>query len=202
MEKKSDKKDPKAHQSKLSKKTEKTKDKKEDNDFQEEIKKKINLEHVDFHQAKCFAVNSGDSITVVNDKAEQIRIFLANLKAPNLAKPNSSEQDEPWAFQAKEFLRKILVGRVIKCEYAYSKITLKDERQMNFDTVYHTVDNQKSKDFGIEKCVNVELCLNGFAKATDLKRSEIGKASKQFEEMKKAETEIVLGCDRLLPAMS
>ena len=46
MEKKSDKKDPKAHQSKLSKKTEKTKDKKEDNDFQEEIKKKAAPAHI------------------------------------------------------------------------------------------------------------------------------------------------------------
>jgi staphylococcal nuclease domain-containing protein 1 len=170
-------------------KNEKTKEKKEEQDFQEELKKKMNFDKVQLGEVKCFSVNSGDSLTIINEKGEQIRIFLSNLKAPNLAKPNSEEQDQPWAFQAKEYLRKILVGRKIRCEYDYSKITQKDDRQMNFYTVYHTVDNQKNKDFGSEKCVNVELCLNGYANLSPVKKTEIGKPSKEYEEMKKAEDE-------------
>ncbi|MCQ2819654.1 MAG: thermonuclease family protein [archaeon] len=129
-------------------------------------KKALNEEDLDLGEVFCLCVNSGDSITVMNKNGEPTRIFLSNLKAPSFAKPNTNEQDQPWAFQAKEYLRRILVGRKIKCIHDYSKVTQKDDRMMNFYTVYHTVDNKKSKDYGIEKCINVELCENGYATLT------------------------------------
>ena len=73
----------------------------------------------DLSQAKCIMVNSGDSLTVLNKKKEEIRIFLSNLKAPALAKFGSDEQNKPWSFQSREFVRKKLVGKILKCDLDY-----------------------------------------------------------------------------------
>ena len=68
---------------------------------------------------KCMMVNSGDSITVINSKDKEVRIFLSNLKAPSLAKFGTDDQNQPWAFQAKDFIRKKLVGKYITCNFDY-----------------------------------------------------------------------------------
>ena len=82
--------------------------------------KKIKKENQDdLSQAKCIMVNSGDSLTVLNNKKEEVRIFLSNLKAPAMARFGSDEQNKPWAFQSKEFLRKKLVGKTLICELDY-----------------------------------------------------------------------------------
>ena len=77
-------------------------------------------------------VNSGDSLTVLNKKKEEIRIFLSNLKAPALAKFGTEEQNKPWAFQSKDFVRKKLVGKKIKCDLDYVH-TIVDDLQYSQD---------------------------------------------------------------------
>ena len=109
-------------------------------------------------EGTVIAVHSGDSASVKAPNGEVLRIFLSHMKAPKFAKPNTEEQDQPWAFQAKEYLRKILVGKKVKCEQDYSK-TLDDGKKMNFYSLFRT----GGKDGKEEKNVNVELLELGYA---------------------------------------
>ena len=158
--------------------------------------KKIKKENQeDLSQAKCIMVNSGDSLTVLNKKNEEVRIFLSNLKAPALAKFGSDEQNKPWAFQSKEFFRKKLVGKTLICELDYihtinlENLSKKDleknkdsKRVMKFYTVYYPDDKKQNI------CINVELIENGLANLTNYKIEE-GNPSKEFDSMLRAEQE-------------
>ena len=145
----------------------------------------------DLSEVKCIMANSGDSITVLNKKKEEIRIFLSNLKAPALAKFGSDEQNKPWSFQSREFVRKNLVGKIIKCDLDYIHTIVVDSikqnkksssREMKFYTVYYP--NEKNET----KCINIELLANGLANLTNYKIEE-GNPSKEFDSMTKAEKE-------------
>jgi len=69
------------------------------------------------------AVNSGDSLTVIHiEKGSQgppqeVELTLTNIAAPRLGRRKSkngeNRDDDPFAFQSREFLRKKLVGRQI-----------------------------------------------------------------------------------------
>ena len=153
--------------------------------------KKIKKEYEeDLTEAKCIMVNSGDSLTVLNKKKEEVRIFLSNLKAPAMARFGSDEQNKPWAFQSKEFIRKKLVGKILMCFLDYihtinvenSPKKEETKRVMKFYTVYY--HNEKEE----QKCINVELIENGLANLTNYKIEE-GNPSKEFDSMLKAEQE-------------
>ncbi len=118
----------------------------------------------------CLQIHSGDSMTVKHKtSSESIRIFLSHLKAPKLANPNANDNDQPWAWQAKEFLRKNYVGKAVHCEYDFSKTfkqessntssttTATDERTMNFFTV--SIISDKDNDVNI----NAQLIKRGYA---------------------------------------
>ena len=155
-----------------------------------EIKKIKKENEEDLTQAPCIMVHSGDSLTVYNKKKEEVRIFLSNLKAPAMARFGSDEQNKPWAFQSKEFIRKKLVGKTLMCDLDYihtinvenSPKKEETKRVMKFYTVYYV--NEK----GENKCINVELIENGLANLTNYK-IEQGNPSKEFDSMIKAEQE-------------
>ena len=149
----------------------------------------------DLSDVKCIMINSGDSLTVLNKKKEEKRIFLSNLKAPALAKFGTDEQNKPWAFQSREFVRKKLVGKNLKCDLDYiHTINLENyktkgpedsspsKRVMKFYTVYYQNDKNETE------CINVEIIKNGLANLTNYKIEE-GNPSKEFDSMLKAEQE-------------
>ena len=149
----------------------------------------------DLSDAKCIMVNSGDSLTVLNKKKEEIRIFLSNLKAPALAKFGTDEQNKPWSFQSRDYVRKKLVGKNLKCDLDYfhtiNQETAKvkgpqgnksSRRVMKFYTVYY--QNEKDET----QCINIELIENGLANLTNYKIEE-GNPSREFDSMIKAEQE-------------
>ena len=148
----------------------------------------------DLSDTRCIMVNSGDSLTVLNKKKEEVRIFLSNLKAPALAKFGTDEQNKPWAFQSRDFVRKKLVGKNIKCDLDYLHTVnqentkgkgpqgSKSKRVMKFYTVYYTDDKGESQ------CINVEIIKNGLANIANYKIEE-GNPSREFDAMLKAEQE-------------
>ena len=122
-------------------------------------------------EGTCTQVHSGDSISAKHgNTGEVIRVFLSHLKAPKLANPNSNESDQPWAWQAKEFLRKNYVGKKVYCEHDFSRVIgqsqdtnkdskAKEERQMNFFTVFKISEKEGVSDVNI----NTELIKLGYA---------------------------------------
>ena len=143
---------------------------------------KMEEDEIGNEKVKCYQVHSGDSISVITQSGTIHRVFLSNLKAPMLAKPNSDESDQPWAFQAKEYLRKGIVGKELKCVYDYAKTIAKEgapTRRMKFYTVYYN----KGDD---EVCANVVLLENGLASLAVFKIEE-GEPSKELDAMRTAE---------------
>jgi staphylococcal nuclease domain-containing protein 1 len=140
-------------------------------------------------------VHSGDSISIQKKPGEEfIRIFLSNLKAPALARFGTDEQNKPWAFQSREFVRKKLVGKNVKCDLDYIHTINVDtsktkeesnkpsKRVMKFYTVYYQNDKNETE------CINIDLIKNGLANLTNYKIEE-GNPSKEFDLMLKAEQE-------------
>ncbi len=113
-----------------------------------------------------YQVHSGDSISVRNKKTgELVRIFLSHLKAPLLAKPGSDESDQPWAWQAREFIRKVCVGKALRCEFDYSRTLPKDGKKMNFYSVFRHQGKESDSDANtnLDKNLNVDLLEHGYA---------------------------------------
>lgn len=113
-----------------------------------------------------YQVHSGDSISVRNKQTgEIIRLFLSHLKAPVLAKPNSDEQDQPWAWQAREFIRKVLVGKTLNCEFDYSRTLPKDGKKMNFYSIWRHAGKESDSDANsnFDRNLNVEILEHGYA---------------------------------------
>jgi staphylococcal nuclease domain-containing protein 1 len=115
-------------------------------------------------QGTFYQVHSGDSLSVRNKKTgEIVRIFLSHLKAPTLAKPNSDESDQPWAWQAREFIRKVLVGKTIDCEFDYSRIMPKDGKKMNFYSIWRSAGKDSDANLTFDRNLNVEILEHGYA---------------------------------------
>ena len=56
---------------------------------------------------------SADQITIVGGSGAEKRLTLASLVAPRVGKRDGSVKDEPFAFEAREFLRRLLVGKPV-----------------------------------------------------------------------------------------
>lgn len=79
------------------------------------------------------AVTSGDSVVLIdvetkvtNAPPKEVNLTLQSLRAPSLGRrvmkngKASYEKDEPFAFQSREFLRKLLVGKSVVYTEAHS----------------------------------------------------------------------------------
>ncbi|KAF2138961.1 uncharacterized protein K452DRAFT_275873 [Aplosporella prunicola CBS 121167] len=69
-------------------------------------------------QAKVKSVLSGDTIVLhnINNPKQERTLSLAFVSAPRLRR----EGDEPFAFESRDFLRRLLVGRVVQFKVLYT----------------------------------------------------------------------------------
>ncbi|KKK11935.1 hypothetical protein P175DRAFT_0429473 [Aspergillus ochraceoroseus IBT 24754] len=76
-------------------------------------------------EARVKSVLSGDTVVLshVTNPGQERLLSLAYVSAPRLRR----EGDEPYAFQSREFLRELLVGKVIQFQTLYSIPTTKRE---------------------------------------------------------------------------
>ncbi|KAI5729280.1 hypothetical protein M8J76_000948 [Diaphorina citri] len=67
-------------------------------------------------------VNSGDSITLITDPKlrTEVTFLFTNVQAPKIARrpradgpPSAQPEDEPYAWEAREFLRKLIIGKIV-----------------------------------------------------------------------------------------
>jgi len=107
-------------------------------------------------QGKVLQVVSGDSVVVEGkDAGSEIRVRLASIRAPRFGNPREkSSKDEPFAHEAKEFLRSRLIGHKVRCVVDYVKAA----RENGEAQVYATVFQNKTN-------VNEAIVANGFATA-------------------------------------
>jgi len=69
-------------------------------------------------------VVSGDTVVVAVPRAsgvpEERRVYLSSLRAPRLAR-RGEEKEQPWASEAKELLRRTLIGRDVTVSVEYTR---------------------------------------------------------------------------------
>ena len=134
------------------------------------------------YTAKVVEIHSGDSMTVSLQDSSTRRLFLASIKAPTMARYEDGEH-EPWAWEAKEYLRKSSIGKNVHIEMEFKReIVLKGEeskgetRLMEFASVFVGKTN-----------LAVEIVRKGFAKTALSKFKEDN--SKYFEQLQSASSE-------------
>lgn len=128
-------------------------------------------------------MNSGDCVTVLPEgTTKERKIFLASIRAPNLG--NKGQEAEPWAFEAKEYVRKLIIGKKVSVNVDFSKeIEVKNgpnagtKRTMEFGTILNNGKN-----------ISVSLLNQGFAK-TNLQMDAAGDFKALLDAEKKATTD-------------
>ncbi|KIV91408.1 hypothetical protein PV10_05951 [Exophiala mesophila] len=74
-------------------------------------------------QARVKSVLSGDTLIITNQKGAERTLSLAYISAPRLKR----EGDEPFAFQSREFIRELVLGKVIQFQVLYAVPSTKRE---------------------------------------------------------------------------
>lgn len=100
---------------------------------EEELKKAKEL-----FTAKVVMVQSGDIVEVEDKAGNKIRYALASIRAMRLGR--RGEKDEPWAAEAKEFLRKKLIGKDVSVLPEYKR-TSNIGREMSYASLFIGSEN-------------------------------------------------------------
>ncbi|CAN0592253.1 unnamed protein product, partial [Laminaria digitata] len=69
-------------------------------------------------------VHSGDQISVTvpgGPVGQERRLALSSIRAPRVGNPRRGVEDEPWAVEAREALRKMVIGRSVKVVVDYQR---------------------------------------------------------------------------------
>ena len=93
-------------------------------------------------EAVVVAVHSGDTFTVETPKQQPYRISFSNLKAKSMGNPVKGEDSQPWAFEAKEALRKKIIGKTVRVKLDNIRNVVTEERTFDVITGTLYLDNQ------------------------------------------------------------
>jgi len=79
--------------------------------------------------ATVMEIHSGDSLTIANTtNLDSQRVYFSNVKAPSPGNPTIEGSTQPWAWEGKDFLRNLLIGKTVRCELEFKReIPIKDE---------------------------------------------------------------------------
>mmetsp|Transcript_33770 Transcript_33770/g.54366 ORF Transcript_33770/g.54366 Transcript_33770/m.54366 type:complete len:651 (-) Transcript_33770:45-1997(-) len=70
---------------------------------------------------KVMMVFSGDSFAVIDANSKETRLNLADIRTKRLARGRDKKESEPLAFEAKEWLRKKVVGQKMDIRFEYKR---------------------------------------------------------------------------------
>ena len=71
--------------------------------------------------ARCVEAASGDAIVVQAADGAERKVHLSSVRAPRMGNARRGVDPEPWAFEAREFLRARCVGRDVKVTLEYAR---------------------------------------------------------------------------------
>ncbi len=107
---------------------------------------------------------------------EEHTIILTAVNAPKIGN-SSKPEDEPYGYESREYLRNLLIGKVINYKIDYS------QNERNYGQIFYN-----------DKNINFEIIKNGFAKIGFLPKSQdkiynsdYWKKLKEYEEEAKNE---------------
>jgi staphylococcal nuclease domain-containing protein 1 len=103
----------------------------------------------EFH-GKVLNVPSSDSIVIEDHNGTEVRVWLASVRAPRLAGRGKDGKDEPYAQEAKEFLRSRLIGNKVRVVPEYVRESAADDKRdaRTFASVFHNKVNMNEALIG------------------------------------------------------
>lgn len=125
--------------------------------------------------SKVVQIFSGDSLLVLSPSGQEMRIFLASVRAPRLS--TQDQTDEAFARESREFLRKRLIGKSVKVKLEYSHSSISEDLPKRiFASILHSNDD-------------VALCLIREGLATVISHRLDEERASLYDEMLVAEQE-------------
>lgn len=119
-------------------------------------------------------VVSGD-VVIVKDpsNAGERRLYLSNVKAPRPGVARLARPDEPYAYEAREFLRKRLIGKAVEVHVDYTRIPTAGANNANLPPASDSKGRLHYVTLEVEgKNPVVELLKRGFARVNEVRRIE------------------------------
>lgn len=77
-------------------------------------------------EGKVIQVVSGDTVVVQDRFGKTKRFQLASITTPRIGNPRANQPAEPWAAEAKEFVRKRLIGKRVRVNVEYTRVAPKN----------------------------------------------------------------------------
>lgn len=92
-------------------------------------------------------INGGDSLTIEKESDFSLqRVFLSSVKAPISKGRGDNIVNEPYAWESKENLRKLSIGKQVRVEMEFTKAIQSKQGGpdfvMNFGTVFLAKNNK------------------------------------------------------------
>lgn len=133
-------------------------------------------------EAKVLAVHSGDTLTIEVPGGQELRVNFTNLKARAIGNASKDEDPQPWAFEAKDYLRKKLIGKTVVVKIDNIRNVVTDDRTFDVINVTVTLDG---------KLVALEMVEKGLLAVVPPRMSDPSSAAlvSYSEAAKKAESQ-------------
>ena len=154
--------------------------------------------------AKVVEVVSGDVVVVADvDSGVERRVNLSSIRAPKIGNERRGQKPEPWAVEAKEFLRGRCIGSTVKVSMEYSRkigggnegdgaASVGGERTLDFGTVKLPAEKNKEGEGGVDQLNLAEmLVLRGLASVIRHRGDE--ERSMHYDELMQAEQRAIKG---------
>ncbi|CAD5216145.1 unnamed protein product [Bursaphelenchus xylophilus] len=127
--------------------------------------------------AKVIEVGLGDNITILRDSGEEEKVYFSSVKAlPKAPGSKKPMYESPWLFEAREFLRKLLIGKKVQLTLDY--IQPKQEKYPEKFCYTVTLNGQN---------VGEQLIANGLAKVVRHKQDDENRSSR-YDDLLAAES--------------
>jgi len=140
---------------------------------------------------KVVEIGNAGQIGIISDSKVEYKLALASVRVPNLSKSTDSENQLPkekqqairferyWAYEAKEWLRKRLIGQRVVAKLDFVRPTIKSEGVDLAEKPFYSIYLGKGN-------VSLGLVENGLAKLTEHKGAD--NRAVDYEALVTAET--------------
>ncbi|KZV57932.1 nuclease domain-containing protein 1-like [Dorcoceras hygrometricum] len=160
---------------------------------------------------KVIEVASGDCIIVADDSlpfgdpSAERRVNLSSIRGPKMGNPRKDQKPDPYARDAKEFLRTRLIGRQVHVSMEYSrKVSLADgttassgatdTRVMDFGSVFlPSKDDAASGTSSQQAGTNIAELLVARGFATVVRHRDFEERSNHYDALLSAESRAISG---------
>ncbi|XP_051115668.1 ribonuclease TUDOR 2-like [Andrographis paniculata] len=151
---------------------------------------------VEVASADCIIV-ADDSISF-GDPASERRVNLSSIRGPKMGNPRRDQKPDPYAREAKEFLRTRLIGGQVKVSMEYSrKVNLSEgatanTKVMDFGSVF-LLNPSKDENTAAQARTNIAELLVARGYATVVRHRDFEERSNYYDALLAAESRAISG---------